>query len=247
MKSLGLATPRAPSMTIRVALADDHRVVREGLCALLARENDMEVVGTACDGLEAVRLAREMQPDVMVTDVSMPGLNGVEAIRRIHAEEPGVRLLCLSMHDDSRMVLAVLNAGAAGYVLKDSSADELAGAIRKVMAHKVYLSPELVTLVVDEMRMQQTRPPGHSADLLTPRERELVQLVSEGYATSDIAERLHLSVKTVATHRENVMRKLHLSSVAELTRYALREGLTSLDTPCGATRRPRAARTPGAN
>ncbi len=246
MKTLGLAAARPPSMTIRVALADDHRVVREGLSALLGREKDMQVVGTACDGLEAVRLARELQPDVMVTDVSMPGLNGVDAIRRIRVEEPGVRLLCLSMHDDSRMVLAVLNAGASGYLLKDSSADELAGAIRKVMAQKIYLSPELVTVVVDEMRSQQTRPPGQPADTLTPRERELVQLVSEGYSTSDIAERLHVSVKTVATHREHVMQKLHLSSVAELTRYALREGLTSLDTPCGA-RRPRATRATGAN
>ena len=237
------AAPRATSMQIRVALVDDHRVVRDGLSALLARETDMEVVGMAADGLEAVRLARELRPDVMVTDVSMPGLNGIDAIRRIHAQEPGVRMLCLSMHDDSRMVLAVLNAGAAGYVLKESSGEELALAIRRVMANRVYLSPELVSMVVDEMRAHSGRPAADPVDVLTPRERELVQLVSEGYSTSDIAQRLHVSVKTVATHREHVMHKLHVSSAAELTRYALREGLTSLDTPCGAARRPRRGRS----
>ena len=238
----GGGASHAPSMHIRVALADDHRVVRDGLGALLARESDMEVVGTAADGVEAVRLARDLQPDVMVTDVSMPGLNGLEAIRRIHTEQPRVRMLCLSMHDDSRMVLAVLNAGAAGYVLKESSGEELAQAIRRVMADRVYLSPELVTVVVDEMRSQNQRPAAQPADALTPRERELVQLISEGYSSSDIAERLHVSVKTVATHREHVMHKLHVGSAAELTRYALREGLTSLDTPCGATRRARRPR-----
>jgi DNA-binding NarL/FixJ family response regulator len=227
-------------LQIRVALADDHRLMRDGLQSLLGRETDMDVVGTAADGLDAVRLVRDTQPDVLVTDLSMPGLNGLEAIRRIHAELPGVKLLCLSMHDDSRMVMAVLQAGAAGYMLKDSSSDELAVAIRKVMARQVYLSPELVTLVVDAMRTQAA--PGASqaeTAALTPRERELVQLLSEGYSTQDIADRLHVSIKTVATHREHVMHKLHLGSVAELTRYALREGLSTLDTPCGATPRPR--------
>lgn len=230
---------RAPSAQIRVGLADDHRIMRDGLCALLAREADIEVVGTACDGVDAVRLARELRPDVMITDVNMPGMNGVEAIRRIHAEEPGMRLLCLSMLDDSRVVLAVLHAGAAGYVLKDSSCDELAQAIRKVMAQQVYLSPELVTVVVDEMRSMPDSRAATAEPALTPREREMVQLISEGFSTTDIAERLHVSVKTVATHREHVMHKLHVDSVAGLTRYALRAGLSSLDTPCGPTRRRR--------
>jgi DNA-binding NarL/FixJ family response regulator len=237
------STAPPPGQPIRVGLADDHRIMRDGLCALLARESDMEVVGTAGDGLDAVRLAREQQPDVMITDINMPGLNGIEAIRRICSEEPQVRMLCLSVHDDSRTVLEVLHAGAAGYVLKDSSCDELALAIRKVMGRQVYLSPELVTVVVGELRQQADRPGSRSAPQLTPRERELVQLLSEGFGTQDIAERLHVSGKTVATHREHVMHKLQLGSVAELTRFALREGLSSLDTPCTGgrrTRRPRA-------
>lgn len=238
------ARPAGARLRIRVALADDHRIVREGLCALLAGEPDLEVVGTAQDGAEAVRLVREQRPDVLVTDLHMPGLNGIEAIRRIRADDPSVRLLCLSVQADSRMVLAVLNAGASGYVLKDSSAEELAGAIRKTVAGQIVLSPELVTVVVDGMRQQQLQPPGAAGPghvPLTPRERELVQLLSEGYSAQEVAARLHLSVKTVATHREHVMHKLQLGSVAELTRYALREGLSSLDTPCGADRRPSAA------
>jgi DNA-binding NarL/FixJ family response regulator len=237
---------RSRSAPIRVVLADDHGLVRAGLRALLAAEPGVDVIGTASDGLEAVRLARELQPDVLVTDVSMPGLNGIEAIRRIHAEQPAVRTLCLSMHDTSRMVLAALDAGASGYVLKEGSGEELGQAIRQVMAHKVYLSPELVGVVVGEMRQRQLRPadkPGAAEAALTPRERELVQLLSEGYSTADVAERLHVSVKTVGSHREHVMHKLGLHSVAELTRYALREGLTSLDTPCGEAQR---RRSPGA-
>jgi DNA-binding NarL/FixJ family response regulator len=187
-------------------------------------------------------LARELRPDVFVTDVSMPGLNGVDAIRRIHAEEPGVRMLCLSMHDTSRTVLAALDAGARGYVLKEGPGEELGRAIRKVMANQVYLSPELVGVVVDEMRHRHHRPPEVPGEALTPRERELVQLLSEGYSTAEVAERLHVSVKTVATHREHVMHKLDLHSVAELTRYALREGLTSMETPCGEAHRRRATR-----
>jgi DNA-binding NarL/FixJ family response regulator len=248
--STPLRPPPAANPRIRVVLADDHRIVRDGLRSLLGHETDMDVVGMASDGLEAVRLARELQPDVLVTDVAMPGLNGLEAIRRIHSEQPAVRLLCLSMHDDSRMVLAVLNAGASGYVLKDSSSEELATAIRKVVARKVYVSPDLMDVVVDGLRQQQdsaqSKPNGQPAGAdnrpdealtpLTPRERELVQLLSEGYSSNDVAERMHVSIKTVATHREHVMRKLRVGSVAELTRYALREGLSSLNTPCAAAR-----------
>jgi len=218
-------------MGIRIVLADDHRIVRDGLCALLAREKDIELVGQADDGLAAVRLARELQPDIVVTDVSMPGLNGVEATRRIRTDHPSVRVLCLSVHAERRMVLAVLEAGASGYVLKDCSYEELALAIRKAMADQVHLSAELVRVVVNEVRSRGQPQPAAGASQLTPREREMVQLLSEGLSTQQIADRLHVSAKTVATHREHVMQKLDISSLAELTRYALREGLSSLELP----------------
>jgi DNA-binding NarL/FixJ family response regulator len=226
-------------MGIRIVLADDHRIVRDGLCALLAREKDIELIGQADDGLGAVRLARELRPDIVVTDVSMPGLNGVEATRRIRADEPSVRVLCLSVHAESRMVLAVLEAGASGYVLKDCSYDELALAIRKAMADQIHLSAELVGLVVKEVRSRGQPQSAGGTAALTPREREMVQLLSEGLSTQQIADRLHVSIKTVATHREHVMQKLDISSLAELTRYALCEGLSSLDQPWRS-----AARTP---
>lgn len=240
----GARSARSSDTPVRVALADDHRLVRAGLRALLASEPDLQVVGMASDGLEAVRLARELRPDVLVTDVSMPGLNGVEAIRRIHAEQPGVRTLCLSMHDTHRMVLAALDAGARGYVLKEGPGEELGLAIRQVMANHIYLSAELVGIVVGEMRQRQLRPTEPAGEPLTPRERELVQLLSEGYSSAEVAERLHVSIKTVGTHREHVMSKLGMHSVAEITRYALREGLTSLDMPCreAARRRPQGER-----
>jgi len=218
-------------MGIRIVLADDHRIVRDGLCALLAREKDIELIGQADDGLGAVRLARELRPDIVVTDVSMPGLNGVEATRRIRTDEPSVRVLCLSVHAESRMVLAVLEAGASGYVLKDCSYDELALAIRKAMADQIHLSAELVGLVVKEVRSRGQPQLAGGTAALTPREREMVQLLSEGLSTQQIADRLHVSIKTVATHREHVMQKLDISSLAELTRYALCEGLSSLDQP----------------
>jgi len=218
-------------MGIRIVLADDHRIVRDGLCALLAREKDIELIGQADDGLGAVRLARELRPDIVVTDVSMPGLNGVEATRRIRADEPSVRVLCLSVHAESRMVLAVLEAGASGYVLKDCSYDELALAIRKAMADQIHLSAELVGLVVKEVRSRGQPQVAGGTAALTPREREMVQLLSEGLSTQQIADRLHVSIKTVAPHREHVMQKLDISSLAELTRYALCEGLSSLDQP----------------
>jgi len=220
-------------MTIRVVLADDHRMMRDGLRALLARESEFDIVGLAEDGHGAIKLARELRPDVVVTDLAMPGLNGVEAIRRIRAQDANVRVLCLSMHNESQMVLAVLDAGASGYVVKDGSFEELTLAIRKVMANQIYLSADLVGIVVNEVRSRGVAPgPKFQPTQLTPREREIVQLLSEGYSTQQIANRLHVSGKTVATHRENILRKLKLDGIAALTRYALREGLSSLDAPC---------------
>lgn len=221
-------------MTLRIILADDHRLVREGLQALLARAGGFDVVGLAEDGATAVRLVRQLQPDVFVTDIAMPGLNGIEAIRRACAQHETVRVVCLSMHGDQRSVVTALDAGASGYVLKDSSCDELAQAVREVAAGRIHLSPALVGVVIDEIRLRQGAPAGAATrPTLTVREREIVQLYAEDLSTQDIAGRLHLSAKTVATHRENVTRKLGVRGVAGLTRYAVREGLSQLE-PGGA-------------
>jgi DNA-binding NarL/FixJ family response regulator len=218
---------------IRVLLADDHRILREGLRSLLAQEPGMECVGEAIDGNAAIQLARQLQPDVLVTDIAMPGLNGIEAIRRLRTEMPQLRVLVLSAHDEERLVLAAMEAGACGYLLKDSAGTELVAAIEQVALGRIHLASPLVGMFVKQYRARQEG--GRSGEALkpassplTPRERELVQLFSEGHSTSDIAERLHLSVKTVATHRENILHKLRIGGVAEMTRYALREGITSL-------------------
>jgi DNA-binding NarL/FixJ family response regulator len=218
-------------MRTRIVLADDHAVVRAGLAALLQREDDFELVGEAEDGLAAVRMARKLQPDVLVTDIVMPGMNGIEAIRRLHDEQPEVRGICLSAHQDNRMVLAVIDAGAMGYVMKHCSYRELVDAIRKVMSNQIYLSAELVGVVVEKYRNRNQTVQPDATSSLTARERELVQLFSEGYSSNQIADRLSVSVKTVATHRQHILQKLNINGIAELTRYALREGITTLDSP----------------
>lgn len=223
-------------MTIRVLLADDHRIVRDGLAVMIRRESDLELVGMADSGPAVVRMAAELKPDVVVTDISMPGLNGIEAVRRIVADAPQVQVLCLSVHDEDRLVLAMIEAGASGYVLKDCSFEELAGAIRQVVAGRIYISPVLSGVMVRDYRNRRNGSTATAFSTLTPREREMVQLLSEGWTTNDIAERLHVSPKTVATHRENILNKLQMHGLAELTRYALREGLTSLDAPCRGSR-----------
>lgn len=218
---------------IRIVIADDHRLFREGLMSMLAREGDIHCVAEAVDGLAAVKLCRQHGPDVLVTDIAMPGLNGLEALRRLRGEMPDLRVLVLSAHDDERLVLAAMEAGANGYVLKDCAGSELAEAVRTVATGRIHLAGPLVGIFVRQFRGQGQAPvPKAPGSALTPREREMVQLFSEGHTTSDIAVRLHLSVKTVATHRENILHKLHIGGVAEMTRYALREGISSLDAPC---------------
>ena len=192
----------------------------------------MQVVAEANDGRSAVQLAQELQPDVVVMDVGMPGLNGIEATRQITNREPEAKVVALSMHSDRRFMGEMLKAGAKGYLLKDGAFEELATAIRSVVANKVYLSPRIADVVVDDY---VRRTPGQAAGdtsafaKLTPREREVLQLMAEGRATKEIAMDLKVSIKTVETHRRQIMEKLQIHSVAELTKYAIREGLTSLD------------------
>ena len=214
-------------MSIKVLIADDHQIMREGLRALLEKEIDIQVLGEAEDGRMIQRMAREMRPDVIIMDVAMPDLNGIEATRQIAAELPGVKIIALSMHDDRRFVLNMLKAGAAGYMLKDCAFKDLAKAIRVVMSHKTFLSPEVADIVVKDY-LAGSQPAESSAfNLLSPREREVLQLIAEGKTSALIGESLHISIKTVETHRQQIMVKLKIKSIAELTKYAIREGLTS--------------------
>lgn len=217
-------------MAIRVVLADDHRIMREGLRALLERESDVEVVAEADNGRTAVELAHAKMPDVIVMDLSMPDLNGIEATRQIVGGEVDVRVLALSMHSDRRFLDGALKAGASGYLLKDCALDELVRAIRVVVAGQVYLSPKIASAVVEGYMSNSASAMEFTGErCLTAREREVLQLVAEGRSAKEVACTLSVSVKTVETHRQQIMSKLGLFSVAELTKYAVREGFTSLE------------------
>ena len=215
-------------MKVRVVLGDDHAMLREGLIALLQQEPDIEVVGQASQGLELLRMARQLVPDVVIADVSMAMMGGIEVARRVRNELLPSRVLCLSATALHGQVLEALEAGALGYVLKNNGYGELTRAIRHAYRHQVFLSSELVAPVMNACRASQS-PGGDSASQpLTWREREVTRLFAEGCSTREIASRLHISAKTVATHRSHVFRKLNIHCVADLTRYAVKEGMTSL-------------------
>ena len=216
-------------MITKVLIADDHQIVRQGLRNLLEKEPDLKVVAEAEDGRSTVRLARELQPGVIIMDVAMPDMNGIEATRQIVSELPRVKVIALSMYADRRFVVNMLKAGASGYLLKDCAFEELSRAIRAVQAHKTYLSPGVSDILVKDYMTGGSTQETSVFSVLTPREREVLQLMSEGRSTTQIAESLHVSVKTIETHRQQVMHKLNTHSVAELTKYAIREGLTTLD------------------
>ncbi len=213
----------------RVLLADDHKILRQGLRTLLEQEEDIHIVGEADNGRSSVKLAGELRPDVIIMDVAMPDLNGIDATRRITEAEPRARVLALSMHSDGRYVRGMLQAGARGYILKDCAAEELTRAIRVVMAGQVYVSPGVTGAIVDDYVRQLSVTRIDQPATLTRREREVLQLLAEGGTTANIAADLHLSVKTIETHRKHIMDKLGLRSIAELTKYAIREGITTLD------------------
>lgn len=217
-------------MSTRILLADDHKITREGLRSLLDKQPDMEVVAEAEEGRTAVRLACKLLPNVVIMDVTMPDLNGVEATRRIVSESPDVKVIALSMHSDSLFVTEMLQSGASGYLLKDCAFEELARAIRTVVAGQTYLSPGISGVVVNDYLHCLSKVEFSDSDALTDREREVLQLLAEGKSTKQIALKLHISVKTVETHRRQIMNKLDIHTVAELTKYAIRKGLTSLET-----------------
>jgi two-component system response regulator NreC len=215
-------------MSTRVLIADDHKIFREGLRALLEKQRGIEVVAEAKDGLEAVHFAQKLIPDVVIMDVAMPEKNGMEATRETLEVLPKTKVIALSMHSDRRFVLQMLKAGAVGYLLKDSAFEELAAAIQAVVSGQTYLSPKITDVVIKEYLHSQARSEASVFTILTHREREVLQLLAEGKSTKEIAATLHVSVKTIETHRQQVMDKLDIHSVAELTKYAIREGLTSL-------------------
>jgi two-component system, NarL family, response regulator NreC len=213
---------------IRVLLADDHTLMRRGLRLIIEQQPDLAVVGEAEDGRQAVSLAVSLKPDAAVLDIGMPNLNGIEAAKQITDHESGAAIIILSMHADETYILRALKAGARGYLLKDSAESDLVRAIRSVAEGKSFFSPAVSkVLLEDYVKKLQRTGSEDSYDLLTPREREILQLIAEGKSNKDVANLLHLSVYTVETHRANLMEKLKLKSVPELTLYAVRKGIIS--------------------
>lgn len=218
---------RPAAVRANVLLADDHGIMREGLRALLARQEGITVVGEAADGPAALALARRLRPDVVILDIGLPGLSGIEVAARIAAELPRTRTVALSKHHDRRFVARMLKAGAAAYLIKECAFDELTDAIGTVMRGRKYLGAGIAGTVID--LLQEVDEPESTLAALTDREREVLQLLAEGRTTKEIAGAFGVSVKTVDTHRHHVMDKLRVESVAELTRIAIREGVVPLE------------------
>jgi two-component system response regulator NreC len=213
-------------MSVKIIIADDHKIMRHGLRTLLEKEKGLEVIAEAKNGRETIGLAEQLHPDIIIMDISMDDLNGMDATRHIVAKNWGCRVIALSMHADKRFVAGMFEAGAMGYLLKDCAFDELIQAIRQVMSGRTYLCSMISGVVIRDyiLRMRKSEP-----QLLSPREKETLQLLAEGSTTKRIAGQLHVSVKTVETHRQHIMEKLNIFSIAELTKYAIKEGITSLD------------------
>ena len=217
-------------MNIRILVVDNHVLVREGFSTLLEERPGLEVVAAAKDGREAVRLARKLRPSQVIMDIAMPDMNGIDATRQIVAQVPEVKVLALSMYSDKRFVIGMLAAGASGYLLKECTSEEVVRAIHVVEAGEVYLCPQIARIVTEAyVRQLSAGTDSLISAVLSPRERETLQLVAEGKTTKETASILNVSVKTVESHRLRIMNKLNVRSVAGLTRYAVREGLTFLN------------------
>jgi DNA-binding NarL/FixJ family response regulator len=215
-------------VTVTILIADDHKILREGLKSLLEKQPGFAVVAESEDGISAIDGVKKHRPDIAIIDIGMPDLNGIEVTRKIRSETTATKVIALSMHADRRFVMGVLEAGAKGYLLKDSAFAELVTAVTAVAKGKTYLSPSIAETVVKSSLEKLDREEQGSSVLLSGREREVLQLVAEGKSTKEIAFKLFVSTKTVETHRKQIMDKLNIRTVAGLTKYAIREGLTSL-------------------
>jgi len=213
-------------MSVKIIIVDDHKIMRDGLRTLLEKEKGLEVIAEAKNGRETIQLAEQLRPDIIIMDISMDDLNGMDATRHIVSKQWGCRVIALSMHADKRFVAGMFEAGAVAYLLKDCAFDELIQAIRQVVSGRTYLCSMISGVVIRDyiQRMRKNEP-----SLLSPREKEILQLLAEGSTTKRIADQLRVSVKTVETHRQHIMEKLNIFSIAELTKYAIKEGITSLD------------------
>jgi RNA polymerase sigma factor (sigma-70 family) len=215
--------------TMKILIADDHGVLREGLRAMIEKDPEMQVIGEAGDGPAAVRLAGQLRPDIVIMDITMPRLNGIEATRQIVRNGPATKVVILSMHTEGHIIRETLAAGACGYVVKASLFDELARALRAVVRGEYYLSPRVSDVVVHEWVERSRRTVGRPVEALSSRERQILQLSAEGMAVKEIARKLHISPKTVHANRHRLMDKLGFSSLADLTKYALSQGVTSIE------------------
>lgn len=215
-------------MRIRIILADDHRLFREGLRMLIEEQSDIEVIAEAEDGHNTVRLVRELSPDVVIMDIAMQNLNGIESTRQIITHFPDTKVICLSMHSENRFIIEMLKAGAMGYLLKDCDPTELIDAIRKVTSNQIYLQPSITNVIVkDHIQRQLPKANSTSYTILTAREREVLQLLAEGKTIKQTALSLDVSIKTIGVHRRNIMEKLEIFNIVDLIKYAIHEGITS--------------------
>lgn len=214
-------------MALQILVTDDHRLIREGLKSLLEGQG-FQVTGEAADGRTALKLAKALHPDAAIIDISMPGLNGIDTTRQIHQACPEVKVIVLSMRSDSQAVLEAFAAGASAYLLKEAAFEELTVALKIAMQGKTYVSPAIAHLVVRRSLEHWSASPGQMSHGISGREREILQLVAEGRSSKEMAASLYVSVKTIETHRKQIMEKLRLHSIAELTKYAIREGVASL-------------------
>jgi len=215
-------------MSIKVLLAEDHHIMRQGLRSLLEQHSKISIVGEAKDGRETIQLAQKLEPDVIVMDISMPNLNGMEATYQILEDLPEVKIIGLSVHSDEQFISGMFRAGACGYLLKDCVIDELVSAIDTVVRNQIYISPSISKQVIKDYRQYLDKDETSVFNLLSQREREVLQLIAEGKSTKEVADKLYVSEKTIATHRQNIMNKLDIYSIPELVKYAIKEGLISL-------------------